>query len=211
MKLITTVTALMGFAVTAFAGPPMICHPVDIGGEKSLPWGTGPNWDSKLPGYDTTKLTANTLDLLAPNTPVLARMETLRRAVIYASANPQLVVELSARLTERTKAGGVDALASFDAGYFIEGVHQYSPIAKRDPLAGVDGYSLAKKGLSSTKEIAAVEYGLALMRAHTEWPNEHYRNAVLGAKEGSLLAANLLRMGQKSSLADLRAVVLARR
>jgi hypothetical protein len=210
MKIHRFATTLTLLACSALAGPPMICHSIEIGGAKSLPWASGPNWDSRLPKYDTTRLVADTLDLLTGETPVIVRMETLRRAAIYASRNPGLTRELAQRLVERTKQTQPESLAFFDAGYFIEAVHQNAPIAKIDPLSGMDGYVLAKKGLPS-KDVAAVEYGLALIRAHTAWPNEHYRNAVLGAQEGSLLAANLLRFENKTTLADVRAVVLAKR
>ena len=209
MKIHRFATALTLLACSALAGPPMICHSIEIGGAKSLPWGSWPNWDSRLPKYDTTHLIADTLDLLTSQTPVMVRMETLRRAAIYASRNPDLTRELAQRLVERTKQTQSDPLAFFDAGYFIEAVHQNAPIAKTDPLVGMDGYPLAKKGLQD-KDVAAVEYGLALIRANTAWPNEHYRNAVLGAQEGSLLAANLLRFENKTTLADVRAVVLAK-
>jgi hypothetical protein len=49
------------------------------------------------------------------------------------------------------------------------------------------------------------------MQAMKSWPNDHYRNAVLGAKEGSLLADTLLRNANATSLSSLRNTVLARR
>lgn len=197
-------------ACSAWAGPPMICHPIEISGAKSLPWNAGPNWDARIPGYDTGRLTADTLNLLAEDVPVIVRMETLRRAAIYSSASPEVTKRLAGELVQRTKRTQSGSLAFFDAGYFIEAVHQYATFAKSDPLSGLDGYSLARKALGGN-DIAAIEYGLALIRAHAAWPNDHYRNAVLGAKEGSLLAANLLRFENKTTLADVRAVVLAKR
>ncbi len=174
----------------------MICHSIDIGGAKSLPWGSGPDWDARLPKYDTTHLIADTLDLLTGKTPVIVRMGDSATAAIYASRNPDLTRELAQRLVERTKQTQSDSLAFFDAGYFIEAVHQNAPMARTVALAGMDGYLLAMKVLGG-KDVAAVEYGLALIRAHTAWPNEHYRNAVLGAQEGTILAANLLRFESK--------------
>lgn len=210
MKTYFFATTLTLFAAAALAGPPMICHPIEIGGAKSLPWGAGPHWDAKLPGYDTARLVSNTLDLLAEHVPVVVRMETLRRAAIYAGTKPELAKELAGQLVERTKRSQPGPLAYFDAGYFIEATHQYSGSGKPDPLAGIDGYSLAKKSLAA-RDVAAVEWGLGLIRSHSSWPNDHYRNAVVGAQEGSLLAANLLRFAEKKTLADLRANVLARR
>jgi hypothetical protein len=180
----TLLTAAL-FITAAYAGPPMICHEVHIGNEKSLPWGVSNDWDSRLPSYDRGRLLTDTLALLQPETPVLARMETLRRAAIYAGATP-LASQLADALVNRT-----GPLASFDAGYFIEAVHQLEPINKSDPLAGRDGYSLARKSLANAADTAAIEYGLSLMQAHHSWPNEHFRKAKAGAKPGSLLDLNV--------------------
>ncbi len=67
----------------ALAGPPLICHPIEIGNAKSLAW-SGPNWRDVKKDYDLNNLVADTLALLQPETPVLERMETLRRATVYA-------------------------------------------------------------------------------------------------------------------------------
>ena len=186
----------------------MTCHLFHIGNERSLPWDTGAGWDSKLASYDTSRLVEQTLELLTPNTPVIVRMETLRRAVIYASGKPELTLEMASRLVERSKQTKVDPLAAFDAGYFIEAVHQSS---KNDPLKGMDGYSIARTSIATTKDVAAVEFGLSLMRVDQGWPNDHYRNAVRGASEGSLLAVNLVKYSGANSLSDLRHTVLAKR
>src|SRR5690606_30816348 len=105
----------------ALAGPPLLCHPFDTGGAASLPWGQG--WNRVDARYDTARLSADTLALLDAGTPVIARMEALRRAAIYASADGARVRELAARLDARiaaAKAPQARALALFDAGYFAE-------------------------------------------------------------------------------------------
>ena len=66
----------------AEAGPPAICHQFQTGGAPSLPWAEGSGWRRTVPSYDLHRLTDDTLRLLTPTTPVLARMETLRRATI---------------------------------------------------------------------------------------------------------------------------------
>jgi hypothetical protein len=38
---ISTVAILLGFTTFAQAGPPLICHPIEIGQGKSLPWVDG--------------------------------------------------------------------------------------------------------------------------------------------------------------------------
>src|SRR2546425_7803398 len=85
---ISIVAVLLGFTTTAFAGPPLICHPIEIGQAKSLPL---IDWNQKGTGrYDLRNLTRDTLAILNPSTPVLVRMETLRRATLYARQDPQV-------------------------------------------------------------------------------------------------------------------------
>ena len=103
----------------------MICHGLAIGNEKSLPWTSGNDWDAKDASYDTNRLVGDTLALLTRDTPVIVRMETLRRAVIYAATKEPLTQDLAHRLIERSEQANADPLAAFDAGYFIEAVHQY--------------------------------------------------------------------------------------
>src|SRR6185436_11467364 len=79
--------AIVGIATPALAGPPFICHAFELSGSPSLPWGTNTaaGWNNPDPAYDVQKLTADVTKLLTSTTPVSARMETLRRATIYAS------------------------------------------------------------------------------------------------------------------------------
>src|SRR5262245_50874940 len=86
-SLLSAAVLLLGAAVfqqPAIAGPPLICHPIETGDAKSLPWGSSADWRAAKPDYDLNRLVEDTLALLTPETPVLARMETLRRATIYA-------------------------------------------------------------------------------------------------------------------------------
>src|SRR5262249_18555306 len=80
---IVMITAAMAYQQIALAGPPLICHPYDIGDAKSLPW-NGSEWRDVKPDYELNRLVEDTLALLTPETPVIVRMETLRRATIYA-------------------------------------------------------------------------------------------------------------------------------
>ena len=193
MKPLLAGTAYLGLLCSAiWAGPPMVCHPLEIGGEPSLPWSaSGEAWDGRDPRYDRTRLVSDTLRLLKADTPVIARMETLRRAAIYAET-PRLAIELADHLVARTKVAGADAMARFDAGYFVEVTHQLASVRKSDPLVGRDGYALAKQSLDDAKDPAAVEYALSLMVKG--FPNDHFRKAKLGAKQGSLLALNVQRL-----------------
>src|SRR5437879_11996943 len=126
---IALVAALLCFAVVAHAGPPLICHTIEIGQAKSLPW-ISHNWNlSGGENYDTKNLVRETLEILAPDTPVLVRMETLRRATLYARKDPvaakELLARLHARATSAESSAHPDALAWFDVGYLAEAYKQW--------------------------------------------------------------------------------------
>src|SRR5262249_18511801 len=113
--------ALFGLVTSAFAGPPLICHRLDIGDAKSLPW-NGTAWDlAGNENYDTRSLVHDTLAILDSGAPVIVRMETLRRATLYARKDPQAAKELLTKLYQRATsseaAGHPNALEWFDAGY----------------------------------------------------------------------------------------------
>jgi hypothetical protein len=202
--------ALVGVAALAEAGPPLICHRFDAGNATLLPWASSTaatNWNAPDPSYDITKLTADTLRLLSPDAPILARMENMRRATIYAGRDERVAAELLAAVMARAQgdAGkGRDALAWFDAGYLVESYRQASHIYKWDMLegrakaewkmrsepAGVDGYALVRKALHVGGSNPEMEYAASLMKAGTV-SDEHRRRAVAGAPAGSLLARNL--------------------
>src|SRR5438067_13129446 len=149
-------------ATVAQAGPPLICHTIEIGQSKSLPW-ISHNWNlSGGETYDTKNLVPDTLKILAPDTPVLVRMETLRRATLYARKDPvaakELLARLHARATSAESSGHPDALAWFDVGYLVETYKQWigqnlphmtdGMRLDTNPAAGVDGYALVKKALA---------------------------------------------------------------
>lgn len=186
----------------AHAGTPLICHPYTIGAAKSLPGSDG-DWKGVNPNYDRTHLVRDTLALLEPETPIIVRMETLRRAAIYATAgmrgwseksgfNAEDRANTSAILEKlrerRTSAKGpAQALALFDEGFFIETLRH----------TGVDrslsGYDLLLQALAVRGSDPDMEFALALA---TSWPKteahkQHLAKARAGAKAGSLLASNL--------------------
>jgi len=130
--------ALLVIVAPAVAGPPLICHAVDIGTANSLPW-TSSGWNlSGQETYDVSHLVPDTLALLAPSTPVLVRMETMRRATLYAQKRTAVATELLMRLEARTRENPKDALAAFDFGYLAETYKQAmgtSGCAKRSRCA----------------------------------------------------------------------------
>jgi hypothetical protein len=201
--------ALLSLAAPALAGPPFICHPFEIGAATSLPW-TGGDYLGMRGDYDITRVVADTEALLKTDMPTLTRMETLRRAVLYASQNralaERLVARLAARVDAADKAGRSDAIALFDLGYTLEamsevemlGHHMGSDLAVRGrALAGMtrpdDGRALILKSAALRTDDAGIAFALALIeRAEAKQP--HLLKARAGAKQDRLLAANMARL-----------------
>jgi hypothetical protein len=186
-----------GLATPALAGPPLICHRLDIGNAKSLPW-SGTAWDlSGNENYDTKDLAQDTLAILDSGAPIIVRMETLRRATLYARKDPRAAKELLTKLYQRTTAAespeGVNALAWFDAGYLAEAYKQWAG-KDQNPAAGIDGYSLVIKALALRGgKDPEMEFAAALITLHgpEQVRQEHARKAIAGAKNDPLLARNL--------------------
>jgi hypothetical protein len=201
---IALVAALLCFAVVAHAGPPLICHTIEIGQAKSLPW-ISHNWNlSGGENYDTKNLVRETLEILAPDTPVLVRMETLRRATLYARKDPvaakELLARLHARATSAESSGHPDALAWFDVGYLAETYKKWIgqkwmrfSTDEQNPAAGVDGYAMVKKALALRTSDPQMEFAAALITfsGPSAEHREHAQRAIAGAKTDPLLAQNL--------------------
>ena len=191
-----SVLFLLG-ASAAVAGPPMICHPFQIDGAKSLPWAGGADYNAPDPKYDVSKLPQDTLNLLTANLPVIVRMETLRRAALYGVKDQRAEYELLARLTMRALDEKADALALFDAGYLIETLKQLNWMYNRDLTGGMDGARLVEQAIEQGGDRAAMEFAASLMGERVKWPNEHFRRATASAPAGSLVARNLAMMQGK--------------
>ena len=202
---INLVAVMLGLTSSAMAGPPLICHPIAIGQAKSLPW-VDLNYHTRDGGYDLQNLTRDTLAILDSNTPVLVRMETLRRATLYARQDPQVAKELLTRLHARAANAGADnigALAWFDIGYLAETYKQWMGKGEPNPAAGLDGYSWVKKAISMRGQDPEMEFAAALITF--TGPNSdhryHAQKAIAGAKNDPLLAQNLASLfnGQMTS------------
>ena len=192
------------FATLVQAGPPLICHPIEIGQAKSLPW-ISDNWNlNGSENFDTKNLVRDTLEILRPNTPVLVRMETLRRATLYAGKDPvaakELLARLHARATSAESSGHADALAWFDVGYLTETYKQWigqswMRVSKdgHNPATGVDGYALVKKAIGLRGSDPQMEFAAALLTLSgpQEEHHQHALNTIGGAKTDPLLAQNL--------------------
>ena len=209
------------FVPVAQAGPHLVCWPFDTGGARSLPWG-GSSWHDARADYDLNRPAADTLALLAPDAPVLVRMETIRRAAIYAAKDPQAAKELLLRLEERAEAaqsaGKPDPLALFDSGYFAETFRQAAMVGHSSAELGAkrNGYELIERALALRGPDPQMEFAAALVASvvrQSDAAKQHLAKAAAGAADGSLLARNLvthchLLSVQATTLAELRAQVI---
>jgi hypothetical protein len=209
--------ALTLSVVTVMAGPPLICHPFDIGGARSLPWAGDSariSWNSPAPGYDVRRLAEDTVGLLADGVPVLVRMETIRRAAIYGSGNAAaaeaLLAKVRARAESREKSEA-KALHLFDFGYMVETMRQTSHRgAVPRSLSGLDGYFVIRKALGMRPGDPEMEFAASIVTLYPKRDKEHrehFRRAVSGTQSSSLLAANLVSHfpDQGRSLSELQA------
>lgn len=189
----------------AQAGPPLICHPYDIGNARSLPW-SGTQWRDVKADYPLSRLVDDTLALLNRDTPVIVRMETLRRAAIYTAwahydqkvgyptTDLKVAQALMAHLLERVEATQhKDALALFDAGYFIESWKQSTARADLATLPKVNGYELVNQASALRNHDAGMEFAAALIRYDDQAiQRAHLQKAVAGADADALLSRNLV-------------------
>jgi hypothetical protein len=194
---IATLLSLSIFPVATLAGPPLICHPFEIDGAKSLPW---ISHDWKLTGgenYDTKNLAVDTLAILSSNQSVFVHMETLRRATLYAKSDPMVAKQLLTMIVSGSKNPKSDkqaeAMHLFDAGYLAETYKQWLGEGQ-NPAHGLDGYALVKEairlrgGSDPQMEFAAALIGL---NGPASDQKEFAQKAIAGAKQDPLLARNL--------------------
>ena len=194
--------ALLAATTPALAGPPLLCHPFDIGNARSLPWdGTNAWWHGK-PDYDLKNLVADTEALLTPSTPVIVRMETLRRAALYASLDSTVAANLLSSLTSRANAASITAL--FDAGYLTETYKQIAMLrgerefaARAGTIAGVlgkaDGLAMLNKAITMRPDDPSLQFAAALVAATADRAayRAHADKARKGAAQDALLAKNI--------------------
>ena len=132
----------------ALAGPPLLCFPFDIGAARSLPMGHG-DWHDDRPDVRRVAARARHARAAGAGHAGDGRMETIRRATIYAAAHPKLATALFDELQARAAAPqpGVAALSVFDFGYLVESYKEAKFLFK-EPLTAIDridGYQLVLK------------------------------------------------------------------
>jgi hypothetical protein len=194
-------------ATSAMAGPPIVCNPIEIGKARTLPMGTGATECSS--GYTAAKAADETVAILKTESSPLVHMETLRRATVYVAKDEAQARQLFSRVlglgldAEAAKDEGRVALALFDAGFLAACFGEMGvDLGWKPGLAeGALGYGWIRAALerASGEERAEMEYGAALAAHpmdHTSAGvraiyDAHLKRATEGAKEGSLLAANI--------------------
>ncbi len=203
--------ALFLFVGSALAGPPLICHSFDIGDAKSIPW-ISHDWNlTGTENYNTKNLAADTIAILDSDSVVLAHMETLRRATLYARKDPVAAKELLTKLVARADSSSnsqAAAMASFDLGYLAECYKQWMGKDEPNPAQGLDGYALVKKAMQLRGNNPQMDFAAALITLNGP-AGEHQdyaQKTIAGAKTDALLARNLFThfMGpQSDTMADM--------
>jgi len=159
------VVAALFSTVPAIAGTPLLCFPFDTGGAPSLPM-SGTGWRAIDPGYDVSRLVADTVRLLAPPAPVIARMETMRRATIYAAAHPKIASLLLDTLERRAATKDANApQAIFDFGYLAETYKQakWMFAAPVNGLDAIDGSVWVMKAYALQRD-PSMQYAAQLIK-----------------------------------------------
>jgi hypothetical protein len=208
-KILSVLIAALAIATPALAGPPLLCHPFDIGNAKSLPWVGEKSWDEGQAGYKLEQLVADTEALLTPSTPVIVRMETLRRAALYASTDATVASQLIKRFVTRAEAseiaGRPDALAYLDAAYLAGAFNEITMMGRAkeweqrssnaEKVKGsLDAYGLITKSVALRPSDPAIQFAAALISAdgHRGEYSAHAAKARAGADHDTLLARNLV-------------------
>jgi len=185
----------------------LVCHPIQIGDAKSLPFGADAFDIDK--GYNAKHLVGDTLKLLKTEESTLVRMETLRRATVYARSDKAAATELLAKLAWKAldaeagagekSAGDGRAAAWFDAGFFAACLGQMNVDLDWNAgvADGVIGYAWIKEALRVSDGNPEMEFAAALathpgMRdSKRDLFEQHIRLAAAGADSDPLLAKNL--------------------
>ena len=189
IRALLTIVVLVLVSVQVIAGPPLICHSIKVPEGQSLPWGEDAFTESK--SYDPSKVVQDTIELLKSTTPVLTRMETLRRASVYIDRDQvkadALLGKLMARALDSESVKSPDAMAWFDAGYFVQCLHQTSTphsfgpgVTKGVGASAIEGYSWVSKALAIAGSNADLEMAAALMTVDHRVPEheQHLKQAI---------------------------------
>lgn len=184
------VLTLMLFAASAHAGPPAVCWPVEIGDAACIEWN---DWGNKAE-VDRSDVLRAALRRLDAKTPVIVRMETIRRVTITVhddrALRSRLLLALQSRVLDAEAEGRAAPLAWFDAGYAVGCLRQLGSSNRRS------GYAWVRKAIRLSGGNPDMEYACAVLtlmgssEGHENFES-HLDRAKDGAKKGTLLARNL--------------------
>jgi hypothetical protein len=136
---------------SAALGPPTLCHPLDIGDARSLPWDGGAF--GAQADYDLTQLPQDTYDILLRSDDALVHVETLRRAAIYLTGMGDRRAAPPAEAREELLAALLQEL-EFDAD-----VHGAEAKAAREKCkAASDGAGKADKDCGDKAPVKGIRY-----------------------------------------------------
>jgi hypothetical protein len=205
-RVLTAFALVLATAAPALAGPPLLCHPFDIGTARSLPWDARGGWSQGRADYPLAQLVGDTEAILQPGTAVVVRMETLRRAAIYASRNEAVASALLEKLSAKAHSGtqAADPLAGLDAAYLIEALRQITTLGQsaefRDRIPGVtrvlaerDAAPFVAQAVAARPSDPAVAFAAALitMGKDKQAYGVYATRARAGASQDALLARNI--------------------
>ena len=203
-RVLTAFALALAVATPALAGPPLLCHPYEIGSARSLPWDGKAGWSQGRTDYPLQQLAADTEAILQPGTPVIVRMETLRRAAIYASQDPAVASALLDTLSAKARADHADGVAALDAAYLIGALHQVAMLEQSSEfrgraagvkrvLAGRDAGPFVTQAMQARPSDPAFAFAAALitMGKDKQAYTAYVARARAGASQDALLARNI--------------------
>ena len=214
IKVALSFLVLISLVIPALAGPPLICHPFEIGEAKSIAW-SGKEWRDIKKDYDLNQLTPDVMAILETDAPILVRMETMRRAAVYSvwsmrdhkvgfdpkgdGAALALLDKVMARKNAAEKNGyktKAEKLALFDAGYLLETYKYIGFEESSKRTLTTEGLAWVEKANNALDCPGEMEMALAIIlqnhKGHADAQDKHLKIAVSKAAEGSLLAKNLV-------------------
>lgn len=201
-------SSFLTLPVNDLLGPPAVCQPFAIGEAPSLPWREGAFGID--PDYPQEKLIPEVRKLLDQQDDALVRMETLRRAVIYAvgvgkysgKTSPSAALRkthtqaLVLMLQQRALAvhlGAEPASATqampplFDLGYALSALRQLDGVSKV-PTGFGDGEAELRKSAGWSQASAAMHLGAGLglwLSKDSDLRDQHFLQAAQDASQQS--------------------------
>lgn len=182
-------------------GPPLICHPFDIGDDKKLPFGKAAMDESKT--YDAKKAVGEVLSVLKTERSTIVRMEALRRATIVVmkdrAAATELLAKISWKAMDGEASGKPDAEAWFDAGFLAACYAQMGIDLGWKPGVSekVAGYAWVKRAIQLAPEDGEMQFAAALVThpamldSRRDLYETHVRAAAGAMRTDKLLEINL--------------------